>query len=299
MAVTQINGVQQIKANSVGAGQVAASVIVAAGTNAFTADQSLGGFKLANVGSPATGTDAANKNYVDAAVVGLFDYKGGTDASANPNYPAASKGDAYSVTVAGKVGGASGKSVDVGDVYIATADNAGGNEATVGTSWIVLEHNLVGALLAANNLSDVANAGTARTNLGLAIGSQVQGWDADLDALAALSGTNTIYYRSAANTWTAVTIGSGLTFAAGSLAATGGAGPTFVTRETPSGTVNGSNPTFTLANTPTAGSEHIFINGILQDAGAGNDYTISGATITFLTGSIPLTGDKVRASYRM
>lgn len=44
----------------------------------------------------------------------------------------------------------------------------------------------------------------------------------DLAALEALSGTNTIYYRSAANTWTAVTIGSGLTFSAGSLSTTGG-----------------------------------------------------------------------------
>jgi hypothetical protein len=50
------------------------------------------------------------------------------------------------VTVAGKIGGASGKSVDVGDVYVASADNAGGTEASVGTSWFVLEHNLVGAV---------------------------------------------------------------------------------------------------------------------------------------------------------
>lgn len=44
----------------------------------------------------------------------------------------------------------------------------------------------------------------------------------DLAALEALSGTNTIYYRSAASTWTAVTIGSNLTFSGGTLAATGG-----------------------------------------------------------------------------
>ena len=44
--------------------------------------------------------------------------------------------------------------------------------------------------------------------------------DADLTALAALSGTNVIYYRSAANVWSAVTIGAGLTFTGGSLAAT-------------------------------------------------------------------------------
>jgi len=48
----------------------------------------------------------------------------------------------------------------------------------------------------------------------------VQAWDADLDALAALSGTNTIYYRSAANTWSAVTVGTGLSFSSGSLTAT-------------------------------------------------------------------------------
>lgn len=109
----------------------------------------------------------AIKAYVDAAVTGLLDFKGATNCSANPNYPAALKGDAYVVSVAGKIGGASGKSVDVGDVYVASADNAGGTEASVGTSWFVLEHNLQGALLAANNLSDLDSAATARSNLGL------------------------------------------------------------------------------------------------------------------------------------
>lgn len=112
-------------------------------------------------------TQKAVKAYVDASVAGLLDLKGGTDCSANPNYPSASKGDAYYVTVAGKIGGASGKTVEVGDVYVASADNAGGTEASVGTSWFVLEHNLTGALVAANNLSDLTNAATARSNLSL------------------------------------------------------------------------------------------------------------------------------------
>lgn len=72
----------------------------------------------------------------------------------------------------------------------------------------------------------------------------------------------------------------------------------FVTREVPTGTVNGSNATFTLANTPTASTEEVHVNGVLQNAGAGNDYTISGATITFLTGAIPQTGDVVLVNYR-
>lgn len=49
--------------------------------------------------------------------------------------------------------------------------------------------------------------------------------DGDLTALAALTGTNTIYYRSAANTWTAVTIGPGMTFSGGTLdSVSGGSG---------------------------------------------------------------------------
>ena len=69
----------------------------------------------------------------------------------------------------------------------------------------------------------------------------------------------------------------------------------FITRETPSGSVNGTNTSFTLANTPVSGSESVFLNGLLLEPGAGNDYTISTSTITFLTA--PSTGDKVRVSY--
>lgn len=69
----------------------------------------------------------------------------------------------------------------------------------------------------------------------------------------------------------------------------------FIVRETPSGSINGSNTSFGLANTPVAGTEQVFLNGLLQEPGAGNDYTISGATITYLTA--PETGDRLRVSY--
>ena len=61
---------------------------------------------------------------------------------------------------------------------------------------------LTGMMQKANNLSDLANAGNARTNLGVAIGSNVQAWDADLDAIAALTGTAGYLRKTATNTWT-------------------------------------------------------------------------------------------------
>lgn len=69
---------------------------------------------------------------------------------------------------------------------------------------------------------------------------------------------------------------------------------TFSDRETPSGSINSSNVTFTLAHTPTSGSECVYMNGVLQTYTT--DYTISGSTITFV--SAPLTGAVIVVSYR-
>jgi hypothetical protein len=64
--------------------------------------------------------------------------------------------------------------------------------------------------------------------------------------------------------------------------------------ETPGGTVNGSNVTFTLAHAPSpATSLKLFDNGVLQIQGA--DYTLSGLTITFT--NAPTTGDELVAYY--
>jgi hypothetical protein len=68
-----------------------------------------------------------------------------------------------------------------------------------------------------------------------------------------------------------------------------------VKRETPTGLVNGTNTAFTLANAPKPGTEDVYVNGILQEGGSGNDYTISGATLTMLFPLQP--GDKLRVSY--
>jgi len=67
-------------------------------------------------------------------------------------------------------------------------------------------------------------------------------------------------------------------------------------REVPTGSVNGINRVFILTKTPELQSEHLFLNGILQDPGVDEDYTISGSTITFV--DAPLEGSRIRCSYR-
>lgn len=55
----------------------------------------------------------------------------------------------------------------------------------------------------------------------------------------------------------------------------------FVNKEIPYGAIDGVNTTYTLEHTPTPGSEHLYLNGILVEEGADTDYFISGSTITF------------------
>jgi len=74
------------------------------------------------------------------------------------------------------------------------------------------------------------------------------------------------------------------------------AGPNFADNQVPTGTINGVNTTFTLANTPNpALSLNCFLNGVQQRAG-GSDFTLASATITY--GTAPATGATLVCSYR-
>lgn len=78
----------------------------------------------------------------------------------------------------------------------------------------------------------------------------------------------------------------------------GGEGPNFVDHETPSGLINGSNATFTLASAPSpASSLSLWRNGLLLRAGV--DFNLTGSSITFLTVAVPQAGDMLQASYRI
>ena len=75
------------------------------------------------------------------------------------------------------------------------------------------------------------------------------------------------------------------------------AGTYFVESETPSGTVDGANATFTLAGTPNpSGSLELYVNGMQMEAGGG-DYSLSTATITMNTA--PPTNSILLATYRV
>jgi hypothetical protein len=83
---------------------VNSTVIVAAGTNSFSADQSMGTFKLTNVGTPSASTDAANKAYVDSVATGL-DFKASVKCATTANITLSGTQtiDGYAVQVGDRV----------------------------------------------------------------------------------------------------------------------------------------------------------------------------------------------------
>jgi hypothetical protein len=73
--------------------------------------------------------------------------------------------------------------------------------------------------------------------------------------------------------------------------------PVFVDAETPAGTIDGSNCTFTLANLPDGASLALFRNGLYLTAGI--DYLLSAQNITFVPLAVPQPSDALIASYRI
>lgn len=101
---------------------------------------------------------AALAAYIAAQDVLVF--KGVIDASTNPNYPAADAGHVYKISVAGKIGGASGPNVEVGDVLTCLVDgSAAGTQAAVGANWVISQVNIDGAVTGPTSSTDASVAG--------------------------------------------------------------------------------------------------------------------------------------------
>jgi hypothetical protein len=168
-------GVDQPARDAAAAAQATADAALPAGAQAVDVDPAgndiavaLGG-KLNTSDLDTDGTMAANsdakvpsqkatRTYVASVLAGVAKNKGPLDCSANPNYPAALNGDYYRCSVAGKVGGASGVVVEVADLIMCVADNAGGTQASVGTSWIVGQANIAGITAAGLAMLQAADA---------------------------------------------------------------------------------------------------------------------------------------------
>ena len=106
-------------------------------------------------------TSGAVADYVAAqfAANDAMTYKGVIDASTNPNYPAGDAGDTYKISVAGKIGGASGEPVEVGDMAICLVDSsASGDQAAVGANWNIIQVNIDGAVVGPASSTDHAIA---------------------------------------------------------------------------------------------------------------------------------------------
>lgn len=102
-------------------------------------------------------TQKAVKTYADQLIAAndAMIFKGSTDCSTNPNYPAADRGHTYRVSVAGKIGGASGTNVEVGDLFICLTDGTiAGTQAGVGASWTVSPTNIDGAVVGPASATD-------------------------------------------------------------------------------------------------------------------------------------------------
>jgi phage-related tail fiber protein len=357
MAQTQINGGTQIRSASITADrlvsssvtdtQLASVYIKANGTQAHTAAQSMGGFKLTSVADPTAAQDAATKSYVDALIQG-FDWKQSVRAASTANatlssgfangsvidgvtlatgdriliknQTTGSENGIYTVNATGAPTRASDADISAdmtaGVTTFVSEGTANGNSSwtlttddaiTLGTTALTFAQVAGGSLYSAGagltltgQSFDVVAADTSLTVNADSV--QVRLADASLEVSSGLrvkAGTSgQVYIANASGVLTPVTLSGDATVTAGgvlTLASSVMKAANYITRETPSGSVNGSNTSFALANTPVVGSESVFLNGILQEPGAGNDYTISGSTITYLTA--PATGDKVRVSY--
>lgn len=256
----------------VAAGAAIASTKLADGANfvkrdgsvAFTGDQSHGGNKITSLGTPTSGTDAATKGYVDTAIGNLnsiFDGKGSVRAASTANVTVSNPGTAVF----------DGVTLSNGDRLLLK------NQSAQAENGIYIFNGSGSALTRAADFDAWAEIPGAVV--------PVEEGTTNADTLWLCTSNSGGTLGTTAVTWFQIpTTASGLT------------NSNFVDKEVPSGSINGSNTAFSLANTPVSGSEHLYLNGVLQESGAGNDYTISGASITMLTA--PLTGEKLRVSYR-
>ncbi|MBA4851356.1 head decoration protein [Emticicia sp. BO119] len=288
------------------------------GSVPFTANQDMGGFKITGLGVPASANDAVRLVDLQNTQAGLSGKESVRVATtANISLSGAQSIDGVSVVAGDRVLVKNQTTATQNGIYLCAtgawtraidADSAGELKAgsfvfvTEGTvnadsGWILstdgaitigstainwTQFSGVGQIIAGTGLTKSGNS----IDIGTASASRivVNADNIDLATSGASAGTYNSVTVDVYGRVTAGTSNAYITVAANR-----------VTRETPAGVKNGTNTTFTLAFTPSANTEEVFLNGVLQEPGAGNDYTISGGTITMLTA--PASDDKLVVCY--
>ena len=252
----------------VAAGAAIASSKLADGSNflkkdgsvALTGNLDLGNNKVVSLATPTANGDVANKSYVDTLIAGL------PSAYRYRNVHAATTGNI--------------------NLSNPGTDSFDGHTLTSGQRLLVWQQSTQSQ----NGIYDFNGSSSALTR-----SSDSDAWDELVGTLVYVDQGST--YAEARFYCTSNTGGTlGTTAVTYTQDSSGTLSPSnFVTEETPSGSINGSNTSFTLANTPTAGTLKLYLNGIRLKSGAGNDYTISTNTITMTTA--PISGDVLLADY--
>lgn len=272
MPATQIDG-QQILAGSVTDTHVAAGAGIGTtklaegpdflkrdGSVAMTGDLSAGGNKITNLTTPVASTDAANRGYVDQAVAALqslFVAKGRVRAATTADITLSNPGTAIF----------DGVTLSNGDVLFVRAQSTGSQNG------LYVFNGSGAALTRSTNMDEWSEFPGAFFAIEEGTTYADTMWLCTNDTGGTLGTTSVTFME--------VTAG-GLTSA------------NFI-RELPSGSVNGSNVTFTITSAPVTSSEDVYLNGVLQYPGASNDYTLSGTTITF--NAAPQSGGRVVVKY--
>jgi hypothetical protein len=347
MTQTQINGSEQIKSGSVTHTQVDSSIIVAAGSNAFSGNQDMGGHKITGGANGTSANDYITLSQAQNLLQGL---------SPLISVQAMTTGSETFTIASGSVTQIAGTNIDgvttwtIGDrILIKNAPSATGvGSADSGGAGTDQPANGVYSIIGTTTNLTVTRDSTSNTPLSTGVqpsgkfvfcdegtankgagyivldpaspdtaftygttnmqwgkfNSSSSGTVTTASVVSANGFAGTVANASTTPSITLTTTITGVLKGNGTVisAATAGtdymAPSNWVSTETPSGTVNGSNTAFTLANTPNSNVTNpvmLYLNGTLLEPGSGNDYTISGSSITMLFA--PATGDKLRAYY--